>query len=324
MPGRSGGIPAAMPGLLDVFSDGPCLYGIAPPKLATDPVRLEEIALQQRQRFEDLKPDGLVIYDIQDEQTRTTDPRPYPFLPTIDPELYAREHLARVAAPKIVYRSVAGHNEPEFVRWLEQATAGPGPCFRVLVGAPSSRTAAAGLKLSEAYELVRRHAPHLVLGAIAIAERHARKLDEHERMLAKMGQGCRFFVTQAVYDATSTKSLISDYALALQGQARAPAPVVLTFSPCGSVKTLDFMKWLGISFPRWLENELRYSPDLLDRSLSLCERVFDDVLSYANDKAIPIGINVESVSIRKAEIDASVELFRRLRARLRASRAPQR
>ena len=32
-----------------------------------------------------------------------------------------------------------------------------------------------------------------------------------------------------------------------------PLPVILTFSPCGSQKTLAFMKWLGIAFPRWLE-----------------------------------------------------------------------
>ena len=76
------------------------------------------------------------------------------------------------------------------------------------------------------------------------------------------------------------------------------------------------MKWLGISFPRWLENELRHSSDTLERSVDLCESVFADVQDYAREKHLPIGINVESVSIRKAEIDASVELYRRLSSRL--------
>jgi 5,10-methylenetetrahydrofolate reductase len=135
-------------------------------------------------------------------------------------------------------------------------------------------------------------------------------------MLAKQDRGCRFFITQSVYDAASTKSLLSDYALSLQASGRAPAPVVLTFSPCGSVRTLEFMKWLGISFPRWLENELRHSADTLERSIDLCESVFTDVQDYAREKRLPIGINVESVSIRKSEIDASVELYRRLSSRL--------
>jgi hypothetical protein len=76
------------------------------------------------------------------------------------------------------------------------------------------------------------------------------------------------------------------------------------------------MKWLGISFPRWLENELRHSTDTLERSIDLCERVFLDVHDYAREKRLPIGVNVESVSIRKSEVDASVELFQRLSAHL--------
>jgi 5,10-methylenetetrahydrofolate reductase len=135
-------------------------------------------------------------------------------------------------------------------------------------------------------------------------------------MLAKQDAGCRFFITQSVYDAASTKSLLSDYALSLQASGRSPVPLVLTFSPCGSVRTLEFMKWLGISFPRWLENELRHSADTLERSIDLCESVFIDVQHYAREKHLPIGINVESVSIRKSEVDASVELFRRLSSHL--------
>ena len=119
-----------------------------------------------------------------------------------------------------------------------------------------------------------------------------------------------------MYDAASTKSLLSDYALSLQARASSPAPIVLTFSPCGSVRTLELMKWLGISFPRWLENELRHSADTLERSIDLCESVFTDVQDYAREKHLPIGINVESVSIRKSEVEASVELFRRLSSRL--------
>src|SRR5204862_186355 len=106
--------------------------------------------------------------------------------------------------------------------------------------------------------------------------------------------------------------------LSLQACGRSPAPVVLTFSPCGSVRTLELMKWLGICFPRWVEDELRYSADTLERSIDLCERVFTDVQDYACQKHLPIGINVESISIRKSEVDASVELYRRLSSHLRA------
>jgi hypothetical protein len=289
------------------------LYGIAPPKLASDAERVREIAARQVDRVRMLAPDGLVVYDIQDEPGRGGEARPFPFLPTIDPEVYAHEGLADLAIPKIVYRCVGARPREVFSSWIDAVRTGGDRRFGVLVGA--QRGGSPGLKLAEAYALARA-APNLVLGGIAIAERHAAKEDEHNRMLAKQNRGCRFFITQSVYDASSTKSLLSDYALELQASGGSPVPVVLTFSPCGSVRTLELMKWLGISFPRWLENELRHSSDTLQRSVDLCESVFSDVQEYARDKQLPIGVNVESVSIRKAEIDASVELYGRLSSRL--------
>jgi 5,10-methylenetetrahydrofolate reductase len=294
---------------------GARLYGLAPPKLASDAERVREIAAQQLVRLRLLAPDGLVVYDIQDEPGRSAEARPFPFLPTVDPEAYAYAALAELTVPKIVYRCVGAQPRAAFSTWLDGVRAAGERRFAVFVGAPSGRSQRAALPLLEAYELARA-APNLMLGGIAIAERHATKADEHQRMLAKQDRGCRFFITQTVYDAGSTKSLLSDYALSLQASGRPPAPIVLTFSPCGSVRTLEFMKWLGISFPRWLENELRHSADTLERSVALCESVFADVQDYAREKHLPIGINVESVSIRKSEIDASAELYRRLSSRL--------
>ncbi len=291
------------------------LYGIAPPKMASEPGRVRAIAARQVARLRELAPDGLVVYDIQDEPGRSGEPRPFPFLPTIDPEAYAHGELADLSIPKVVYRCVGARSKEAFSSWIESVRAGDDRRFGVFVGAP--RGGSPGLKLTDAYEGARA-TPNLVLGGIAIAERHDAKEDEHQRMLTKQARGCRFFITQSVYDADSTKSLLSDYALASEASGHAPVPVVLTFSPCGSVRTLEFMKWLGISFPRWLENELRHSADTLERSVALCERILVDVQDYARQKGLPIGINVESVSIRKAEIDASVELYRRLTSRLDA------
>jgi hypothetical protein len=110
--------------------------------------------------------------------------------------------------------------------------------------------------------------------------------------------------------------LLSDYHLALNAEEREAVPIILTFSPCASRKTLALMCWLGISFPRWLENELIHAGDPLATSLGLCQRLFEDICDYATQKGLPLGINVESISMRKAEIDASVELFEALSARL--------
>lgn len=79
-----------------------CLYGLAPPKLATEPERLRQIIAQQESRLSELNPDGVIVYDIQDESGRNGGPRPFPFLPTLEPDVYARSHLAGVRVPKIV------------------------------------------------------------------------------------------------------------------------------------------------------------------------------------------------------------------------------
>ena len=291
---------------------GIATYGLAPPKRETPPHELASIAARQVARIAALEVDGVVVYDLQDEQDRTTEPRPFPFLPTIDPASWAHARLGGLTVPRIVYRCVRGDSAASFCAWLEELRAQASP-ISVLVGSPSARAPGA-LALDEAHALARSHAPEVAIGGIAIAERHARRFDEHERILAKTRAGCRFFVTQAVYDVTPTKSLLSDYAIACEERGEPPAPIILTVAPCGSTKTLAFMKWLGIDFPRWLDNDLRRAADPLATSLRLCERIFAEVWEYAHEQGLPLGVNVESVSIRKAEIDAASELLVRLRA----------
>src|SRR3569623_2132019 len=241
-----------------------CFYGLAPPKQSTPPERVQAIVAAEKERVRALAPDALVVYDLQDESSRQPDPRPFPFLPTLPPDTYAHQLMGDLALPKIVYRSVAGADRAGFERWCAETAAAGAPRFGVLVGAPTSRgDRPAGVTLDDAYGLVRRHAPGLVLGAIAIAERHARRGDAHQRMLAKAAAGCRFIITPAVYDAGSSMSLRSDFTRASRAGGERPLPVVLTFSPSGSPRTLALLKWLGIAVPRGLENELLDTHDTL-------------------------------------------------------------
>lgn len=294
---------------------GICFYGFAPPKVHTPSERLKGVAAQQASRFQSMQIDGLIVYDIQDEAERNAKPRPFPFLPTVDPAVYAYDYLAAQHVPKVLYRCVGHDSSESLVQWLNMVCRFDTHPIVVFVGAPS-RHSQMGVSLQQAYALAQRHTPEVILGGVAIAERHNESVSEHERILRKTTQGCRFVVTQAVYDATSTKSLLSDYSIAVVERDIRPIPIILTFSPCGSDTTLSFMKWLGIHFPRWLENEIRLAKDPLRTSIDLCEQLFEDILDYAISHNLPLGVNVESVSIRKAEIEASVELFGRLRNRV--------
>jgi hypothetical protein len=295
--------------------DGLRLYGLTPPKRGQDPDKVRDIAERQVRRVAALAPDGLVLYDLQDEAARTDAARPFPFLPTLEPLDYSRDFLGALEIPRVLYKCVGNQSPAELVAWVDALEAG-GRDACVLVGAPSSAQGSGALRLRTAYELLGRRAKPACLGGVAIAERHARKLDEDERLVGKHAAGCRFFVSQTVFDAGATKSLLSDYALAFARAGLEPVPFILSFSPCGSLKTMEFMKWLGISFPRWLENDLRFAPDILRKSVDLALQIFADVRAFAKEKKIPLGINVESVSIRKEEIEASGELFASLSARM--------
>ncbi len=70
--------------------------------------------------------------------------------------------------------------------------------------------------------------PALLLGAVAIPERHTRNGDEHLRLIAKQEAGCSYFVSQVVYDGNAAKNLVSDYAYECRERGLDPVPIVFT------------------------------------------------------------------------------------------------
>jgi hypothetical protein len=289
---------------------GPRLYGFSPPKASNPPDRNREIAAGQAERVNNLGADGVILYDVQNEPGRTGTPRPFPFLPALDPLEYVRDYLPMIKVPKILYKSVAGSTEAAFAQWLKEFNTRED--LAVFVGASTTRGETSGLSLKAAYHLASNTHPEICFGGVAIAERHLGKGGEDERLLSKQDAGCRFFVSQTVYDVQATKSLVSDYAARFAAAGKEAPPLIFSFAPCGSIKTMEFMQWLGIRFPPWLENELRHSPDILERSVDLCAELADELVAFARVKGVIAGMNVESISIRREEIEASRILFQRL------------
>ncbi len=281
-------------------------YGLTPPRASNDTAKLSEIAQRQRSRIAALPVDAVVLYDLQDESSRDDAPRPFPFLPTLDPFAYARDYLGDFRHEAIVYRAVGNYEEEEFSAWLSAADRAPQPTAVTFVGSPTAH-ATNRLGLRRAYELYATSCQRLLLGGVCIAERHAKKGDEHRRILDKQRLGCAFFVSQAVYDPAANRALISDLASEAQARGVQPAPLLLTITPCGSEKALEFMKWLGIAFDPDIERRLRQSADMLGESVAICEALIRDFAARSQGP-IPLGINVESVSIRRADIDAAENL----------------
>jgi hypothetical protein len=124
-------------------------------------------------------------------------------------------------------------------------------------------------------------------------------------------------VTQVVYDINAAKNLVSDYHYACAAQGVAAAPLVFTFSVCGSMKTLAFLRWLGVDVPRWIENDLQHAADPLEASYQQALATATELIAFCRTLGVPFGINVESVSIRRVEIEAAVRLAGELRTQLR-------
>ncbi len=298
---------------------GLLLYGITPPKENTDKEKIKNIADKQIARIKNIEIDGLVLYDIQDESSRTNAPRPFPFMPTLSPDFYCENYLHELKVPKIIYKCVGNYSSDEFKNWLTNA--GKKTECSVFVGSPSKKQTP-GLSLNEAYKIKHEVHPSLLLGGVVIPERHHKKGDEHFRLFNKINNGCSFFISQCIYNINNAKDFLSDYYYLSAERNTNLAPIIFTLTPCGSLKTLDFMQWLGIEIPKWLNNDLNNTNDILFDSMNVCKSIAEELLDYSRSKNIPVGFNIESVSIRKDEIEASIELLKEVKEMMRKSVAP--
>jgi hypothetical protein len=284
-------------------------YAITPPNQTTPAPRRHAIAAAQSARISALPVDALLVYDVQDEATRNGAPRPFSFTPKVDPLSYAYDELQIGTLPRVVYRAVAEQSEASLRHWLDGLHVRGGRA--VLVGAPSRHLSAA-LTLPQAYSLCTSHAPGLSFGGVLIPERHQTSGAEDARVWAKVQQGCRFFVSQTVWSVNTAKALLRDLRLRAEREGGEAPPVLLTISPCGSQQTLEFLEWLGVDVPEATKRELLLTKDMLTRSIELATDAFEQVQAFAAGLGLNVGCNVESVSSRAEEVEASAELVRRI------------
>lgn len=169
-------------------------------------------------------------------------------------------------------------------------------------------------------------------GCVCIAERHTLESaaargkaypTEHENMVRKQRAGCRWFISQAIYDPTHTIRLLKDYAALCREEGLVPRKVVLTFTPVSRPKTMNFVKWLGVSVPVEAEERILSAgkdegdhAGRVDASVTFLCEVLATILEETAGCGVPLGISCESVSIFKSEIDGVHTLFRKLQKSL--------
>jgi hypothetical protein len=264
-----------------------------------------------------LATDGFVVYSLVDESVRTSLPRPFPFRATMDAALFASFFFSVSGKRCVVYKPVSEGNTDSFDAWLASSVERHGHTAFTLVGAPSSAVGGGGLTLLGALgRAAAQPSSSIGFGCVAIAERHTSKGNEHENMLRKGEAGASWFITQGIFDAAAVIRLLVEYGELCRAKRVAPRKVVLTFAPVGRQKTLSFIKWLGMSVPEDLEARIFASPNPVQESIAALVEVLQKILLGTAGSGVPLGLNVESVSIVKEEIDGAHTLFQTLQATL--------
>lgn len=292
---------------------GVYFIGTTPPKSDTPVEEVDTIAEKLLNRLCDIDFDGLIVYDIQNEDSRTSKPRPFPFKSTHDPRLYSSLLSKKSSRPVITYKSVVQSNAAAFNDWATQAWEEYGIRDLVLVGSPSQKNQLS-LPLHDAYKTLVDNPQPFFIGGVTIAERHAAKGNEHERLIEKHQQGCNFFISQAIYNPQATIDMLTRYAIECEKQGVKPQRVILTFSPCGSKKTLEFIDWLGVSVPEATSLRILHAQSPLHESIRICLNSLQQILDAVIPYKLPLGLNIESLTNRKEEIDGSILLYKLLRS----------
>ncbi|WP_448248685.1 methylenetetrahydrofolate reductase [Thalassotalea agariperforans] len=292
---------------------GVYFIGTTPPKSDTPIEQVEGIAEKLLERVSDIDFDGLIVYDIQDENSRTQKPRPFPFKTTHDARMYSSLLNKKSNRPVITYKSVVQSDAEAFNQWADEAWQDYGVKDVVLVGSPSKNNEIS-LPLEEAYQTLVNNQHNFFIGGVTIAERHASKGNEHARLIEKTKQGCNFFISQAIYDPQATIDKLTRYAIECQKLGLKPQRIILTFSPCGSEKTLEFIDWLGVSVPEATSLRILNAEKPLYESIRICLNSLQQILDAVIPYNLPLGLNIESLTNRKEEIDGSILLYKLLRS----------
>jgi hypothetical protein len=289
---------------------GILLYGITPPKKSeTNPQRIAEIAEKTIARIMPLDIDALIVYDVQDESARTPVERPFPYITALDPFEFASNYLQGLQIPKIIYRPAGKFSQEELSDWVDDLH--KHEFYPVFVGIPTPGFEVK-TTLSEAYQIWSKNSNTSVVGAVTIPERHAVLKDEDKRILEKAGCGVSYFISQCVFNIAYAKQMIEDLGHTCKQQGARTPTIIFTLTACGSAKTLEFMDWLGIHLPDEMKEDLKKADNMLEKSVGICLDIAAEIIAFCTERSIPFGFNIESVAIRKDEIEASINMVNRI------------
>ena len=250
------------------------------------------------ERLRPLDLDGLVLYDIDDESDRNPAERPFPFLPTwtrrttsqpprgpgrprpwstgrpgstpAEPAGVARGPGSRPGDVGVRRGVVAGQGVGRRSREAQELRREVGPTCRWAASRSPSATPAAATSTCACSP---SRTPAVVL-------RHPGRL--RRQRSEGPGLGLPLRVPRARRDAGADR--VHLLGLRLDEDPGVP-------------------RWLGVDVPRWIQNDLVHAADPLEASFEQALAAAAELIAYCRRVGVPFGLNVESVSIRRVEIE---------------------
>ncbi len=280
------------------LEDNPVVVEFVPP-----PRRLGEDGLERRFRrlgllLEQFPFAAVNLPEIREEPSRSEQgERNTPFEPRFSPRSIAREIRERFGCPAIVNHVVATRPRDDLSEWLLEATEDYGIEDFVLVGPSTSDDRPVGPSVIEANAIARECLPAGVrIGNICIPGRHARGVDEAERMEAKAVSGADFFTSQILYHATPCQLLLDD--LAERSPRASQTPLLISLCPLRSKESISFLRWLGVELDQRTAERLSVDREhVLERSIEHLLGIWQRIRAHARERriALPLGLNIAPV-----------------------------
>lgn len=284
---------------------GLVLYSLTPPALNTDPAKLKDLNKRRAARIETLDCHGISLYDVQEEKGRNDSDRTFLYREAMNPVDYSSSLSGHSSLPRLLYLVTGKYREDEIQALLEETE----ETAFVFVGSPS-RTASGKTSLQRAYEIASAY--NNPTGGVLIGERHSENNSEAKRLLSKIERGADFFISQCVYDISLYEKVLRAYKKESIQRGIEEKPLIFTFSPVGTRKALEFMKWLGVSIPEDFIRGIEREDDFLDYSVSYLAEKASNLMDLCGELDIPFGINFESVIGKRQEVLASLTLADRI------------
>jgi len=281
-------------------------------------------------------PDALIVYDVQDEKCRDGKDRPFKFNKKEQSDIFASFISKKFNKTNIItYRVLPNEDtkEEDLNKFIDSTINKPRE-LKNIVYASGSKGIVGESRLSPynyALERVKINNTNVIIGGITLPERYKKEgWDEAEILFKKTQEGCKFFVSQVVYNFNYIETLLKNYAYKIKQNKIEPSRIIFTFALFGESKTFEFMSCLGIDIPDDVKTEvakIKEEKDYISYSKSLCLENWEKILKLRNQIMkegimnegimneginLPIGFSADVISGNKAEFENSIKLYNEL------------